>query len=184
MILTLPSYTLFETRLMISLAYEIVKDLSKSYRAGDRNQKLILYFTQLAKHEARFNLDILDLVNRSLTNGTTEQLAKTCSCLRCELPDLLSASGILPSDVFDGDHQFKHDALTFSDTDERDPTSFRAKLKTQSPLYLYYFTYRKIDVLRSLGSIDLDPSVLINLKVRSANIQVGLCQFLKTELPK
>jgi len=36
---------------------------------------------------------------------------------------------------------------------------------------------------RRIGD-DYRLSDLINLKVRSENIQVGLCQFLKTELPK
>lgn len=168
---------------MISLAYEIVKDLSKKHNASERGQNIKSYFKQFAAYEARFNLDILDIINRSLANGTTEQLAKTCSCLRCELSELFTVSGVLPSDVFDGDHWFIHDAPSFSDSDEGDPISFQTKLKAQSPLYLYYFIYRKIDVLRSLGSADLNPTELINLKVRAENIQVGLCQFLKTDSP-
>ena len=169
---------------MINLAYDIIKDLATAYHSGERKVDLQAYFIQLAKDEARFNLDMLDVITRSLVNERSDQLAKACSCLRCELPGLFSAAGILPSDIFAGEHQFKHDIATFAVTDESEKISFQDKLKTQTPLYLYYFTYRKIDVLRALGSVDVNPSDLINLKVRCENIQIGLCQFLQIDEAK
>lgn len=167
--------------MLSDFAYSIIKDLIAAKSSANREIDLKIYVAQLASEEARYNLDLLDIILRNLDEDHRDERIKACGCLRCQVPELFSATGILPKDIFGGEAKFlrKAEAKTAFGDDEEDTISFRDGLSEQGFLYLYYYNYRKIEILRSLGAAKADPCRVLSLKARGENLKTALIGFLK-----
>jgi hypothetical protein len=162
---------------MINFCYTILKDILDGKKVyGDQVEKdtnLKRYFRRLIKDEARYNLDMLNVIQLALASSLTEQANVALKCLSINSSDLLSNMSISPSSIFEGEILSAKESEIISDAYDKDLSR-----KNNSPLYSYNFSYRKMKVLRELARADFKTAEVLSLEVRCKNINRELRNLL------
>lgn len=132
------------------------------------------FLRNLIASEAMHNLDLIRILRLKGIEERPEEKHKVMQSLRTHASQLIENLGLAPSSVLTG--AFSEDVELLNREYSEDPVQLSSleDFRKQSELWLYYFVYRKLSIMKELSLKGFDLDGLLNVERRVKNLSLAL----------